>query len=192
MNHLGKRLFITGIPTAGKTWLAQQIAERVGGIAVSLDDVRENLAHDERYRKWVNFYLNLNEEEYFKTTSGEKQWENLVLQSEALWPALLEEISRYQNETKPVIFESVNILPHLAKRDLGFPGIVLIGTSLEEVRRRNQESPRWGATAELQELEAHAFFYVERPHYQTEGLKCGYQVVEGAVNVNTVLCLLGY
>ncbi|HUD01592.1 MAG TPA: hypothetical protein VMR37_04650, partial [Rhabdochlamydiaceae bacterium] len=36
----------------------------------------------------------------------------------------LEEINKYSDEERPVIFECVNILPHLAKRDLNFPGLL--------------------------------------------------------------------
>jgi predicted kinase len=40
MIHVGKRLFITGIPTSGKSYLAKILAEKVGGIAVIFDDFR--------------------------------------------------------------------------------------------------------------------------------------------------------
>lgn len=57
MKHKGKRLFITGIPTAGKSHLAKLLAKEVGGRDINLDSFREDLARDERYRKWVNYYL---------------------------------------------------------------------------------------------------------------------------------------
>ncbi|MEK6809274.1 MAG: hypothetical protein AABY40_01240 [Nanoarchaeota archaeon] len=159
MNHKGKRLFISGIPTSGKSYLAKILAEKSGGVAVSLDDFRENLAADERYRKWTNFYLDQNEEEYLTKTPPDQQWDNLVKQSEGLWPAFLEEIEKYAQEIKPVIFECVNILPHLAKKDLNFPGVVIIGESFEQTLDRNRKEPRWGGTPELQELEARTFFF---------------------------------
>ena len=81
---------------------------------------------------------------YYTTTSYDEQWQNLVQQSEGLWPGVLEQIHAYDAETKPVIFEGVNILPHLAHRDLpSFGGITLIGRSLEEVLERNKQAPRW-------------------------------------------------
>lgn len=177
-NHKGKRLFITGIPTSGKSYLAKQLADKVGGIAVLFDDFRENLAKNDRYKKWTNFYLDVDEKEYLTKTNPEKQWENLIAQSKGLWPAFLQEIEKYKDEEKPVIFECVNILPHIAKRDLDFLGIVLIGNSYEEILERNIKSPRWGNTRELQELEAKTFFEVERPHYKAEAEKYGYEVFE--------------
>lgn len=180
MNHSGKRLFITGIPTSGKSYLAKILAEKVGGIAVILDDFREELSSDDQYKKWTNFYLDQDEKTYLSMTSSEKQWENLVAQSEGLWPAFLKEISKFKDESKPVIFECVNMLPHLVKRDLGFDGVVLIGSSFEETLERNKKDPRWGNTSELQELEANTFFNIERPYYKEEALKYGYPTFERA------------
>lgn len=172
--HKGKRLFITGIPTSGKSFLAKQLAQKLGGIAICLDDIREELGKSEPYKKWVNFYSDQDEKEYLTQTSPEELWNNLVRQSEALWPALLEKIDSYTDEPKPVIFESVNILPHLAKQDLDFPGIVLLGTSYETTLKRNQKDPRWGNTQELQELEAKTFWEIERPQYKKQAKKFSY------------------
>ena len=175
-----KRLFITGIPTSGKSYLAKRLAEKVGGIVVSLDDFRESLSSDEKYRKWTNFYIDLNEREYLMNTSSEIQWSNLVKQSEGLWPAFLQEIRKYDNENKLVIFECVNLLPHLVKNDLDFDGVVLVGSTFEETLKRNITDPRWGSTAELQELEAKTFFEIERPRYKDEADKYGYSCFEKA------------
>lgn len=86
MKHSGKRIFITGIPTAGKSHLAKLLAEKVGGVAVNLDDLRSSIANDPRYKRWVEFYLNQDEKEYLTEISAADQWKNLVAQSEALWP----------------------------------------------------------------------------------------------------------
>ncbi len=180
MNHAGKRLFITGIPTSGKSYLAKIVAKKTGGRSIILDDLRQELSADIHYKQWTDFYLNQDEKTYLSTTSNEKQWDDLVAQSEGLWPAFLKEIAKFKNETQPVIFECVNMLPHLVKRDLGFNGVVLIGTSFEETLERNKKDPRWGNTPELQELEAKAFFYVERPRYKEEALKFGYPTFEKA------------
>jgi len=180
MNHKGKRLFITGIPTSGKSYLAKRLADKVGGVCVLLDDLREGLATDENYKKWTNFYLDRDEKRYLTNTSPEEQWNNLVTQSEGLWPAFIDGIEKYSNEEKPVIFECVNILPHLAKKDLDFAGIVLIGSSFELTLERNLKDPRWGNTKELQELEAKTFFFVERPKYKSEAEKYEYPVFEKA------------
>lgn len=178
--YKGKRLVISGIPTSGKSYLARKLAAATGGLAVCLDDTREELAKEERYRKWANFYLDKNEEEYLTQVPPEEQWQNLVAQSEGLWPALVAEIKKYELEERPVIFECVNLLPHLAKRDLPFPGVVLIGKSLEETLERNLADPRWGETPELIRLEAKTFFEVERPRYRAEAEKYGYPVFESA------------
>ncbi len=180
MNHAGKRLFITGIPTSGKSYLAKIVAKKTGGRSIILDDLRQELSADIHYKQWTDFYLNQDEKTYLSTTSNEKQWDDLVAQSEGLWPAFLKEIAKFKNETQPVIFECVNMLPHLVKRDLGFNGVVLIGTSFEETLERNKKDPRWGDTPELQELEAKVFFYVERPRYKEEALKFGYPTFEKA------------
>lgn len=173
-------LFITGIPTAGKSYLAKRLIEMSGGLHLNMDDLREGLVNDERYKKWVNFYLDQDEYVYLTQTSKEQHWQDLVNQSEALWPAFLAEIAKYENDSRLVIFESVNLLPHLAKRDLKFPGIVLVGESFEETLKRNVESPRWGDTLELQKLEAKAFFDIERSYYKAEAEKYGYPVFERA------------
>ena len=172
------RLFITGIPTAGKSYLAKKLAKEVGGICVSIDDMREDLANDERYKKWVNYYIDQDEYAYYTTTGHDEQWKNLVAQSEGFWPGILAKLARYADEPRPVIFEGVNILPHLAHKDLGIQGIAIIGRSFEEVFERNKKEPRWGETEELQKLEADAFFNGERPHYKEESLKYGYPVFE--------------
>ncbi len=178
--HLGKRLFVTGIPTAGKSYLSRKLAAEVGGISVSLDHHRQAISSDPRYQKWIQFYWNVDEKEYFSKTIPEQQWQNLVNQSEALWPAFMEKINSYSEETKPVIFECVNMLPHIVKKDIDFPGIVLVGTSYETILERNIADPRWGNTKELQEMEAFSFFNVERPNYIKEAERFGYQVFQTA------------
>jgi adenylate kinase len=180
MKNMPPRLFISGIPTSGKSYLAKRLAKETGGIAVLFDDLRESLATDERYKKYTNFYLDLDEKEYLTKAGADEQWKNLVAQSEGLWPAFIKEINKYSNESRPVIFECVNILPHLAKKDLDFPGVVLIGESYEEILKRNKEDPRWGNSTELQELEAKTFFEIERPRYKSEAEKFGYPVFKNS------------
>jgi len=178
--HKGKRLFITGIPTAGKSYLAEMIIKKNNGVHINVDDVREEIVDDSRYEKWVNFYWDQDEKIYYTTTTYNEQWQNLVRQSEGIWPAILKKIESYQSETRAVIFERVNILPHLAKKYLPFPGIVIIGKLFKEVLGRNKEEPRWGETEELQKLEAESFFYGERPRYKAEAEKYGYPVFKTA------------
>lgn len=179
-----KKLFITGIPASGKTYLGNRLAKEWGGICVSIDNVREKLAEDERYKKWVNFYLDKDEKEYYLSTSPDERWADLVAQSEGLWPAICEEIKKYDNGNQPVIFEGVNLLPHLMYRDFKeMPGIVLLGDTFENIFSRNKNDPRWGETEELQKLEAEAFFYDERPRYKTEAEKYGYGIFESGDEV---------
>jgi 2-phosphoglycerate kinase len=174
----GKQIFITGIPTAGKSYLAAKLARKVGGVCISVDGFREDLAQDKNYKKWVNFYSDQDEYTYYTTTSYDEQWANLVRQSEGFWPGILKKIRQYGLKNNPIIFEGVNILPHLAHKDLTIPGIAIIGRSFEETLDRNKKDPRWGKTEELQRLEAKAFFYGERPHYKEESEKHGYLVFE--------------
>jgi len=177
--HKGKRLFITGIPTAGKSYLADKLALTVGGIHVQVDHIRKELKNNSQYEKWANFYHKQGSGTiYYRTTTYDEQWQNLVNQSEGIWPKVIEKINSYKDETRPVVFEGVNILPHLAKRDLSFPGVVIIGKSLEEVIKRNTEHPRWGNT-EI-EIQSDAFFFGERPHYKQEAEKYGYKVFENS------------
>ncbi|MEI7480288.1 MAG: hypothetical protein WCJ59_01550 [bacterium] len=178
--HLGKRLFITGIPASGKSYLAQKLAKKFDGIIVSLDDIRLTLSKNKKYKKWTDFYLDKHELEYLTKTSPEKQWQDLVNQSEGLWPAILEEIVKYQNKEELVIFESVNILPYLAKKNLPFDGVVLLGENLPTIIERNTDSPRWGKTRELQKLEARSFYDIQRPKYREEAIKHNYQTYSSA------------
>lgn len=172
-----KKFFITGIPTSGKSHLAKKIAEKIGGIVISTDNMRVDILKDSRYIPWINFYLNKDEKEYYTNTSPEDQWKNLVDQSEALWPFIVEKILSFESD-KHVIFEGVNILPHLADKDLKFNGIVLIGKSRDDVYERIKMDNRWGNTEELWNFEADEFFNVQRPKYKSEGEKYGYKVYE--------------
>ncbi|MDQ2933300.1 MAG: hypothetical protein M3Q80_02875, partial [bacterium] len=178
--HAGKRLCITGIPTSGKSYLAKKLAEQIGGKAILLDDFRGELSKNEHYNKWLNFYIDQNEKKYYTTTSPENQWKNLVQQSEELWPGFLEYIHTFKDETKPVIFECVNLLPHLVQKDLSFPQIVLIGTSYANTLSRIEKEHRWGTERYLHELEACSFFINERPHYKEEAQKFGLPFFESA------------
>ena len=176
--HSGPRLFITGIPTAGKSHLAKRLAEATKGTAVYFDRFRAPLFAEPEYRPWLNFYVDQDEAAYLKDVSPDKKWKNLVAQSEGLWPAFLKAIDQHTTETKAVIFECVNLLPHLTHRDLDFPGMVLIGTSREQTLERIRQKARWSDDPHLQELEADMFFNVERPRYRAEAERYDYPVFE--------------
>jgi dephospho-CoA kinase len=166
-------VFITGIPTSGKSYLAETIAASLGIECLKMDAVREEMVRDAKLEPWVNFFWNKNEKEYYQNTPPEIHWQNLVKQSEAFWPTKKQKIVHILTSGKPTIFESVNLLPHLL-RELPIRGVVLLGQTEDEVLKRLQRQPRWGATEELQKLEADSFINVERPHYLAEAEKYGY------------------
>lgn len=163
-----KYAFIGGIPAAGKTYLAKKVSEMLGTAHFPTDNWRNDLRDDPALKKWVDFFWNLDEKKYYEETDCEGQWKNLRNQSEAFWPKFLKKIKDSQASGQPAIFEGVNILPHLARRDLDFSGIFLLGKSYETILERNKKQPRWGKTATLQEIEAKAFWNCERVRYKEE------------------------
>jgi hypothetical protein len=168
-------VFISGIPASGKTYLADKVAQQTGAIHVDLDATRAEMLNIESLEPWVSFFWNQDEDEYWDRTTKEEHWDNLVLQSEMLWPFLLQRIKGTRTERTSVIFECVNILPHLAKRDLDFTGIYLLGESTEAIIERLRQVPRWGGTEELQRKEALCFFQYEGSKYKQEAEKHTYK-----------------
>lgn len=63
---------------------------------------------------WVNYYWNKDPKGHLASTSCEEQWNDLVKQSDAFWPPTKAHIELIMNQNPSVIFESVNLLPHLA------------------------------------------------------------------------------
>src|SRR5688572_27413436 len=114
--------FITGIPTAGKSWLVRRVAERTGAVHEGLDDLRAGMMHDERLRPWARFYLDRDEREHWKNTTCDDHWGHLVTQSEVFWSTYLGKIREVRAAGRPAIFESVCLLPQLVARDLDFKG----------------------------------------------------------------------
>ena len=171
-----KYVFISGIPASGKSYLAAKIAKAIGILHIEIDEWQEEMKNDPELKKWVNFFWDQDEAEYWRTTNCDKQWENLKNQSEAFWPAILKRIKDIQNSGKPAIFEGVNILPHLASQDLDFEGIILLGESFEKILERNEQNPLWGQTKELQRMEAEAHYNCERLKYKAEAEKYGFKI----------------
>ena len=167
--------FISGIPASGKSYLASRVTKNIGIRHMTIDDWREEFCNDPELKKWVNFFSDKNEVEYWQATNCEKHWENLKKQSKALWPAFLKQIKEIQSTGKPTLFEGVNILPHLAKKDLDFQGIFLLGKSWEEIFERNKLEPRWGMSEKLQKKEAEVFYSCEGPMYKKEAEQYGYK-----------------
>ena len=176
-----KNVFISGIPASGKSYLADKIAESLGVQHVAIDDWREEMKEDPVLKKWVDFFWNQDEAEYWRTTNCDQQWENLKNQSEAFWPKILAKIKEIQKTGKGAIFEGVNILPHLARRDFDFDGVVLLGESYEKILERNKKDLRWGSTEGLQVQEAKAFWDCERSKYESEAKKYSYKIFSDAI-----------
>ena len=175
-----KYIFISGIPTSGKSYLAERVAQETNSLYIDIDDLRYEMAENPKLKNWVDFFLNKNEKEYWETVTPKEHWNNLVKQSEAFWPTILEKVQKIQKTGKNAIFEGVNILPHLAHKDLDFPGLVLLGESERIVFERCKNTPRWGKTAGLQKKEAKWFFVHEGKIYKEEAKKYGYQAFESA------------
>jgi len=182
--------FITGIPAAGKSHLAAKMARATGALHVEIDALKEEMTKNLETDPWVNFFLNKDEEEYWRTTSPKEDWENLEKQSEAFWPHILKKINEVVRSEETAIFEGVNILPHLASRDLKFSGVVLLGASFEEVFERNKKEPRWGKTEVLQRREAEAFFYDEGPRYRREAKQYGFKTFSDPMSAEKELLRL--
>jgi adenylate kinase family enzyme len=173
-------IFISGIPASGKSYLAGKLAKKTGAYHLKTDDLRKEMSKDPKLKPWVDFYFNLDEKEYYETKSCEDLWENLVNQSEAFWPYLLKRFEELKEKYPSIILEGVNILPHLAKKNLNFLGVFLLGESEEIIFERNKKDPRWGNTEELQRLEAKIFFNCEGKYYKKEAEKYGYKTFNSA------------
>lgn len=168
-------VFISGIPTSGKSFLARKIAKKLGAFHLDTDTLRKKMSEDPKLEPWVNFYWNQDEKQYLSENSCKEQWSNLVKQSEAFWPTILKKVEEIKRDNPIAIFEGDTILPHLAKKDLDFTGIYLLGQSLEQTFERNKKNPRWGSSEELQRLEAEMFFNCEGPKYKEEAEKYGFK-----------------
>lgn len=166
--------FVSGIPASGKSYLAARVAQKVGAQHIEMDALREEMKDDSELKKWVDFFWNKDEAKYWEKTNCDEHWLNLKNQSEAFWPTLLKRIKKVQQTGKSAIFDGVNLLPHLTRKDFDFSGIILLGDSFESIFERNKKAPRWGQTEALQSKEAKAFYTCERPKYEAEAEKWGY------------------
>ncbi len=185
-------VFISGIPASGKSFLARKVSQNTGAFRLDTDSLRKNMRKDPTLEPWVNFYWSKDEKRYLTETSCQEKWSNLVKQSEAFWPIFLREIKEVIKTHPSVIIEGVNILPHLAARDLNFTGIFLLGESFEQIFERNKKNPRWGSTEELQRLEAKTFFNCERENYKREAERYGFKTFTNSEEAESeLLRLLG-
>ena len=169
-----KYVFIGGIPAAGKSYLAGKVAKAFKVQHIDIDRWRSELKKDPNLEPWVNFVWHQNEEKYWQSTDSQKHWQNLKNQSEAIWPIIKEKINKVVAAGEPAIFEGVNILPHLAKADLDFPGIYFLGKSFAQIFKRLKKEPCWGRTEELQKKEAEMFIR-EGSIFKKEAEKYGFK-----------------
>lgn len=170
--------FIGGTSAAGKTHSAREFVKKSGLPIhiVSIDDLRKEFAKDPKLKYWVNILWNKNEEDYWETITYEKDIQNLVGQSEAFWPSILEVVKKTKKLYEHAIFEAVNIQPHLAKRDFNFPGFFLINEDPETLLKRFKKAPRWGKTEKLQKLEIEFLLKHDTDFIKKEAKKYGYKV----------------
>jgi 2-phosphoglycerate kinase len=171
-------VFIGGTPAAGKTFTAKQFiqASEKDIHLVSIDNLRIEFSKNLELKYWVEFFSNQDETEYWRTITYEKHIENLINQSEAFWLPILDVIEQTKKDHEHAIFEAVNILPHLGRRDLDIPGFFLICEDYQIVLQRNMKDPRWGKNEELQKLEAKYFVEYDARFIREEAEKYNYKV----------------
>jgi 2-phosphoglycerate kinase len=169
-----KNVFISGIPTAGKSHLADKIAKITGAVHFNIDDFREEMRSDPKFKQWIDFFADQDEKKYWEEHSHEERWENMKRQSEGIWPFIKNKINDALESGQVSIFEGVNLLPHLIS-EIDIDGIYLLGESEETVLERNRKDPRWGETEELLKKQSESFFQCERPMYKKEAEKHGFK-----------------
>lgn len=171
MNHF----FIGGTSGSGKSTLASKVAKKYGLRHEDLDLFREEMKKFPEAAYWVNFFWNQNPKEYWINTTPEEQWSHIVKQSESFWPHYLRLIEDFTKRGEYCVFESVNILPHLAK-SLPFPGVYLVCDSVDELLPRYLAAPRWSTDPGLIKKEVEDSVLVEAPRYREEALRFGFPV----------------
>lgn len=175
-----KYVFISGIPAAGKSYLAEKISKDFGIKHFLVDDWRDEMTTNPELKKWVDFFWDKDEKDYWRTASCDQHWDNIKKQSEAFWPVILKKINEIEILGTGAVFEGVNILPHLAKKNFDFSGIFLLGDSPETIFERIKNDHRWGDTEELWKLETEAFWNCERLRYKEEAEKYGFKTFSNA------------
>lgn len=173
-------VFITGIPTAGKSYLANKLCDSLGMRHVKIDDLWDTVEHDPVLGYWFNYFWHKDEAEYYRTSPPEKIWQDIVDQSEAFWVTAKKHIEQILVEGRPAIFEGVSLLPHLMQQ-IPIKGIVLIAASEHQIFDRLKTKPRWSDKEELQRVEAHAFFNIESVNYAEQAKKYNYPLFNDTV-----------
>jgi 2-phosphoglycerate kinase len=170
--------FIGGTPAAGKSELAKKFIEesKLPLKYVEIDSLRKDFANNPELDKWVKFFSNKDEIKYWNNITKEAHLQNLISQSEAFWPGIVKKVKEIQTNYEHAIFEAVNLLPHLTRKDFNFPGLFLIQEDLDTLLQRLSKHPRWGKTEEEQELEAKHFINWEAQFIRDEAKKYNYPV----------------
>lgn len=188
-----KYVFIGGIPTAGKSFLAKKIADKIGAIYVEIDLLREEMLKDPKLKPWVNWYTNQDEEEYFKKTDNDLGWTHLKNQSEAYWQTIEKKVNQIKKTGKKAIFEGYNLLPHLVSKYFDFDGIYLGAPKPEEILRRIKMKKRWGEEDKLHKMEVKFFIECFDYNFKKDAKKHGYKCFSDSIGAEKeILKLMGY
>ncbi len=170
-----KYAFISGTPTAGKSFLAKKIADKIGAIHVEIDLLREVMAKDPKLKPWVNWYTDQDEEEYLKKTNNNDGWIHLKNQSEAYWPTIEKKVAEIKKTGKKAVFEGYNLLPHLVSKYFDFGGIYLAAPKPAEILRRIKMKKRWGDEDKLHQMEVKFFVECFDCNFRKDAQKYGYK-----------------
>lgn len=183
-------LFIGGPPTSGKSYLAEKISQEMGTLHICTDKLRKKITfNDESFFVWKEFFIS-KPSEYWDLVTGEEYVKDCRLQTEAFWPKLVEEIKQLQLEHVAVIFEGVDMLPDLVRRDLDLEGIYLVCKSEGESYLRNKE--RWGESDKLLQRESVLYATDEAMEIRRLAGEFGYKVFSNSQEAEAeLLSLLG-
>lgn len=179
-------VFITGTITAGKSHLANKLSASLPIQHISTDELWESVKDHPEFKSWYNYFWNKDEAEYYRTTSPEQLWQDIVDQSEAIWPIVKQRIAQVSDEGRPAIFEGVSLLPHLMHQ-ISMKGVVLLALSEQQIFERLQRQPRWSDEAQLQRVEAHVFFTVRNRYYESEAKQYGYPAFQDPLAAEVAL-----
>lgn len=170
--------FVGGTPAAGKSYLVKKFIEesKLPIDYVEIDLFRKEFAKNSELDKWVKIFSSKDEIKYWDEITEKEHFQNLISQSEAFWPEILKKVNEVKKNSEHAIFEAVNLLPHLVHKDFDFPGFFLIQEDMDTLLKRLKKNPRWGGTAEKQQLEAKFFIVWEAKYIREEAGKYNYPV----------------
>ncbi len=168
--------FIGGPPTSGKSYLAEEIAKECGIQHVYVDRLRDKVAiSNPKLKLWRDFF-NSKDGEYWLSVTKKQYLNDCRNQTLALWKYIFNEITDLQKKYENIIFEGVDFLPDITRRDLDFDGIFIYCESIDESYQRNKLHPRIGKTEELQKREAILYAEYESSNIKDLAPKYGYQI----------------